>query len=680
MENIMKIFGENAFTESNLKKRVPKKVFEEFKKVQKGEIELTKENAELIANAIKDWATKRNATHFCHWFQPLTELTAEKHDSFIEPNGDKDFIYRFSGSNLIKGESDASSFPNGGLRSTFEARGYTVWDTNSPPFIKENEIGATLYIPTSFISYNGEALDKKLPLLRSMNAINKSATRVLNLLGYTEIKNVIPTLGVEQEYFLIKKEHFDKRKDIMFTGRTLFGAKTPKNQESSFHYYGKIKDKVINFMANLDYELWKIGVSAKTRHNEVAPNQFEIASIFDVANLAADQNHIVMETLEKLALKHDFVALLHEKPFSYVNGSGKHNNWSLATDTGVNLFDPKSPTFMVFLSAVIEAIDRYYPVLRSMISSCSNDYRLGGHEAPPSIISVFLGSHLTEKFKNAKLHIVDNKIIYSKKDEEIKKKVTMININQDFDDRNRTSPFAFTGNKFEFRMPGSTSSPANTSMVINAVVSTVLNEYADKLEKSKDIEKTINYIISDTFKNHSRIIFNGDGYSKKWHEEAQKRGLKNISNTFEALKYYLNEEIIYMFESNNILNKIECQARYIAFLNIYVSNRLTECNTLIYMIDKYILNFAYKYIPKIIFEDEQIELKTYTNHLIYYKKELIQLIKQINEIELEEKAELLSKNALNLENKIREIIDYLEVNIPAEYWNLPTYTELLFTL
>ncbi|WP_156299530.1 glutamine synthetase III [Streptobacillus canis] len=680
MENIMKIFGENAFTETNLKKRVPKKVYEEFKKVQKGEIELSKENADLIATAIKDWATKRNATHFCHWFQPLTELTAEKHDSFIEPNGDKDFLYRFSGSNLIKGESDASSFPNGGLRSTFEARGYTVWDTNSPPFIKENEVGATLYIPTSFISYNGEALDKKLPLLRSMNAVNKAATRLLNLLGYTEVKNVIPTLGVEQEYFLIKKEHFDKRKDIMFTGRTLFGSKTPKNQESSYHYYGKIKDKVINFMANLDYELWKVGVSAKTRHNEVAPNQFEIASIFDIANLAADQNHIVMETLEKLALKHGFVALLHEKPFSYVNGSGKHNNWSLATDTGVNLFDPKSPTFMIFLSAMVEAVDRYYPILRTVIASCSNDYRLGGHEAPPSIISVFLGSHLTEKFKEAKLNLVDNKIVYAEKDKKIKKKVTMININQDFDDRNRTSPFAFTGNKFEFRMPGSTSSPANTSMVINAIISTVLNEYSDKLETSKNIEKTINTIISDSYKKHSIIIFNGDGYSASWHKEAASRGLKNISNTYQALQYYLDKDIVNMFESNNILNEVECHSRYLAFLNRYVDNRLTECNTLIYMIDKYILNFAYKYIPTIIFEEEQTEVKTYANYLLHYKKELSQLLKQIHEIDLEDKAKLLSNEAILLESKIRKVIDYLESVIPAEYWTIPTYTELLFTL
>ncbi len=668
MKNIMEIFGQNAFTDSNLRKRVPKKVFDEFKKVQKGEIELSKENADIIANAIKDWATKRNATHFCHWFQPLTDLTAEKHDSFIEPNGDKDILYRFSGSNLIKGESDASSFPNGGLRSTFEARGYTIWDTNSPPFIKENEMGVTLYIPTAFISFNGEALDKKIPLLKSMKAIDKSATKLLNLLGYTDIKSVNTTLGIEQEYFLVKKEYFDERIDLLFTGRTLIGAKSPKNQESTYHYYGKIKDKVINFMAKLDYELWKVGISAKTRHNEVAPNQFEIASIFEVANLSADHNQIIMETIEKLALKNGFVALLHEKPFNYVNGSGKHNNWSLSTDTGENLLDPKSPTFLVFLAAVVEAVDRYYPLLRAVIATAANDCRLGGHEAPPSIISVFLGEYLTKLLKEAKIGEKSKKLI--------KENVNMINIKKDYDDRNRTSPFAFTGNKFEFRMPGSSSTPANCATIINTIVSSVLNEYIEKLENNEKI----NDIISEAYKKHSRIIFNGDGYSKSWHIEAQKRGLKNVNSTNEALKAYTLEENINLFEKEKVLTKLECISRYNAYMQRYVEDRLTECKTLVYMVDKYVLPYTFEYIPKVLLDDIKNNLINLCNKLQKNKEEMKKILESIENKSLEEKASILTDIAIPKQNEIRKICDDLETIIPNSIWKIPTYNELLYKL
>ena len=501
MENIMKVFGENVFTESNLKKRVPKSVFEEFRLSQLGLTELSKESAEVIANAMKDWATKRGATHYCHWFQPLNDLTAEKHDSFLEPTGDKEIIYKFSGSSLIKGESDASSFPNGGLRSTFEARGYTVWDTSSYPFIRENKNGVTLYIPTAFISFTGEALDKKVPLLRTMKYIGKQALRVVKALGNTTSHHVFNTLGVEQEYFLVNKDLFEAREDLLLTGRTLFGAPAPKGQELSDHYYGKIKEKVINFMSDVDVELWKLGVPSKTRHNEVAPNQFEIAPLFSVANLASDQNQIIMQTIEKTALRHNMVALLHEKPFEGVNGSGKHNNWSLSTDDGKNLFSPgKDPQtnkrFLLFVSAVIEAVDRYYPLLRATTATATNDHRLGGHEAPPAIISIFLGDELTTILENIAL----GKNLPVAASLKLNLDVDVIpSLRIDAGDRNRTSPFAFTGNKFEFRMPGSSSTPSTTATAINAIVGKVLSEYADRLEKSDkgDLDKTIVEIITD---------------------------------------------------------------------------------------------------------------------------------------------------------------------------------------
>ncbi|VWL85108.1 glutamine synthetase III [Oceanivirga miroungae] len=680
MKNIMEVFGVNTFTDSNLRKRVPKKVFEDFKRVQNGEIELSKENADIIANAIKDWATKRNATHFCHWFHPLTDLTAEKHDSFIEPTGDKDIIYRFSGSNLIKGESDASSFPNGGLRSTFEARGYTIWDVNSPPFIRENEIGTTLYIPTAFISFNGEALDKKIPLLRSIDAINKSSVRLLNNLGYDNITCVKPTLGVEQEYFLVKKEYFDKRVDLMFTGRTLFGAKPTKNQENSFHYYGKIKDNVLNFMAKLDYELWKFGIPAKTRHNEVAPNQFEIASIYEIANLSADQNQIIMETIEKLAIKDGFVALLHEKPFSYVNGSGKHNNWSLTTNENKNLLDPKSPTFLIFLLAVVEAVNRYYKLLRAVIATASNDLRLGGHEAPPAIISVFLGNHLTNKLENASISVVDNKIVCNGYTKNKLENVNMINISRDYDDRNRTSPFAFTGNKFEFRMPGSMGTPANCATMINTMISKVLNEYSDRLEKSSDKVVEMNNIMKESFDKHKRIIFNGDGYSQNWYEEAKNRGLENIRTTDVALKAYIDKENIKLLEDENVLTELECSSRYNAYMSRYIEDRLTEVKTLSYMVDKNIFSYAYKYLPSVLLDKQKDEILKILNKLYDKNNEMKTLIEEIEKTDVETKASLLSKKAFEMQTEIRTIVDSLENIIPSSIWDIPTYVELLYKL
>ena len=701
MENAMKVFGENAFTESNLKKRVPKEVFKEFKTSQLGETELSKESAEVIANAIKDWATKRGATHYCHWFQPLTDLTAEKHESFLEPTGDKEIIYKFSGNSLIKGESDASSFPNGGLRSTFEARGYTVWDTSSYPFIRENKNGVTLYIPTAFISFNGEALDKKVPLLRTMKYINKQALRILRVLGNTSSKHVFITLGVEQEYFLVNKELFEARDDLLLTGRTLFGAPAPKGQELSDHYYGKIKEKVINFMSDVDVELWKLGVPAKTRHNEVAPNQFEIAPLFSVANLASDQNQIIMETIEKTALRHGLVALLHEKPFAGVNGSGKHNNWSLSTDDGKNLFSPgKDPKtnkrFLIFLSAVIEAVDRYYSLLRVTTATATNDHRLGGHEAPPAIISIFLGDELTAILENIAL----KKKLPETPIAKLNLGVDVLpTLKTDSDDRNRTSPFAFTGNKFEFRMPGSSSTPATTAAAINAAVGKVLKEYADRLENSskKDLDKTITEIITNAYKKHGRIIFNGNGYSEEWEKEAKKRGLTNELSSNLALRKHLDSEILQMTEEVGMLSKNESVARYNAYAERYVTHLIIEAKTLIDIARKDILPAGLKYANLLADNIEKTSIfgKTYTkeqeellknvlSNITDLGKEIKYLEKRIDKVKKEKdlgkKTDLAKSELVTGLETLRIPCDNLEKVVDSSIWKLPTYKDLLFRL
>ena len=701
MENIMKVFGENVFTESNLKKRVPKSVFEEFRLSQLGLTELSKESAEVIANAMKDWATKRGATHYCHWFQPLNDLTAEKHDSFLEPTGDKEIIYKFSGSSLIKGESDASSFPNGGLRSTFEARGYTVWDTSSYPFIRENKNGVTLYIPTAFISFTGEALDKKVPLLRTMKYIGKQALRILKALGNTTSHHVFNTLGVEQEYFLVNKDLFEAREDLLLTGRTLFGAPAPKGQELSDHYYGKIKEKVINFMSDVDVELWKLGVPSKTRHNEVAPNQFEIAPLFSVANLASDQNQIIMQTIEKTALRHNMVALLHEKPFEGVNGSGKHNNWSLSTDDGKNLFSPgKDPQtnkrFLLFVSAVIEAVDRYYPLLRATTATATNDHRLGGHEAPPAIISIFLGDELATILENIAL----GKNLPVAASSRLNLDVDVIpSLRIDAGDRNRTSPFAFTGNKFEFRMPGSSSTPSTTATAINAIVGKVLSEYADRLEKSDkgDLDKTIVEIITDAYKKHGRIIFNGNGYSEEWQEEAKRRGLTNEISANTALRKYLDPEILRVTEETGMLTLQESASRYNAYAERYITHLCIEARTLIDMANKYIIPFGLKYSNLLAENIERVEkfypeaakeqrllLESVLTDISNIRKETKLLEAKIEEVKKEENLEKqtdLAKEFLveGLEN-LRVPCDNLEKIVDNEIWTLPTYTDLLFKL
>ena len=701
MENAMKSFGENVFRDSNLKKRVSKEVFKEFKASQLGKTELSKEAAEVIANAIKDWATKRGATHYCHWFQPLTDLTAEKHDSFLEPTESEELIYKFSGSNLIKGEPDASSFPNGGLRSTFEARGYTIWDTSSYPFIRKNKNGVTLYIPTAFISFTGEALDKKVPLLRTMKYISEQSLRVLRALGNTTSKHVFNTLGVEQEYFLVKKELFEARDDLLLTGRTLFGAPAPKGQELNDHYFGKIKDKVINFMSDVDVELWKLGIPSKTRHNEVAPNQFEVAPLFSVANLASDQNQIIMETIEKTALKHGLVALLHEKPFDGVNGSGKHNNWSLGTDDGDNLFspgkDPKTNTnFLIFASAVIEAVDRYYPMLRYSTATATNDHRLGGHEAPPAIISIFLGEELTT--------ILDN--ITNKKDapvseaSEVNLSVDVLpTFSMDAGDRNRTSPFAFTGNKFEFRMPGSSSTPATTAAVINAAVGKVLSEYADKLEKAteKTLPKVINEIIANAYKKHHRIIFNGNGYSEEWVKEAKRRGLTNEVSANTALRKMVEPEILELVDGIGMLSEQESLARYNAYAERYVKQISIESRTLIDIVNKNILPSALKFANlladhieknskygKAFIKEQEELLKDVLSNVTALRKETKSLEKEIarvsNEEDLPKQTDLAKEKLVSGLEALRVPCDNLEKIIDKDLWKFPTYTDLLFKL
>ena len=701
MENAMKSFGENVFRDSNLKKRVSKEGFKEFKASQLGKTELSKETAEVIANAIKDWATKRGATHYCHWFQPLTDLTAEKHDSFLEPTESEELIYKFSGSNLIKGEPDASSFPNGGLRSTFEARGYTIWDTSSYPFIRENKNGVTLYIPTAFISFTGEALDKKVPLLRTMKYISEQSLRVLRALGNTTSKHVFNTLGVEQEYFLVKKELFEARDDLLLTGRTLFGAPAPKGQELNDHYFGKIKDKVINFMSDVDVELWKLGIPSKTRHNEVAPNQFEVAPLFSVANLASDQNQIIMETIEKTALKHGLVALLHEKPFDGVNGSGKHNNWSLGTDDGKNLFspgkDPKTNTnFLIFASAVIESVDRYYPMLRYSTATATNDHRLGGHEAPPAIISIFLGEELTTILHN----IANKKDAPVSEASEVNLSVDVLpTFSMDAGDRNRTSPFAFTGNKFEFRMPGSSSTPATTAAVINAAVGKVLSEYADKLEKAteKTLPKVINEIIANAYKKHHRIIFNGNGYSEEWVKEAKRRGLTNEVSANTALRKMVEPEILELVDGIGMLSEQESLARYNAYAERYVKQISIESRTLIDIVNKNILPSALKFANlladhieknskygKAFIKEQEELLKDVLSNVTALRKETKSLEKEIarvsNEEDLPKQTDLAKEKLVSGLEALRVPCDNLEKIIDKDLWKFPTYTDLLFKL
>ncbi len=700
MLDISKVFGSNVFNEKAMKERLPNDTYKALLKTIEQGAPLTLNVANVVANAMKDWAIEKGATHYTHWFQPLTGTTAEKHDSFISPTSDGGVIMEFSGKQLIKGEPDASSFPSGGLRTTFEARGYTAWDCTSPAFLKEDGAGnVTLCIPTAFCSYTGEALDKKTPLLRSMAAVSKQALRVLRILGNKTSKRVFPTVGPEQEYFLIDKKFHDERLDLIVTGRTLFGAPSPKGQELEDQYFGSIKDRVSKFMRDLDLELWKMGVSSKTKHNEVAPAQFEMAPVFSSGNIAADHNQLVMETMRKVALRHDLVCLLYEKPYAGINGNGKHNNWSLSTDDGFNLLEPgdtphDNEQFLLFLSALITAVDRHADKLRAGAATPGNDHRLGANEAPPAIISIFMGDELTDILES----IAKGKTGSSKGQHFINIGIdTMPALPKDNTDRNRTSPFAFTGNKFEFRMVGSSASISGPNTVLNTIVAEALDEIATRLEKAKgNLNKEAAAIVRDAMKKHGRVVFNGNNYSEDWIKEAKKRGLPNIKSTVEALGTMANANAVALFEKYKILTKEELLSRYEIYLEQYAKVINIEALAAIDMTRKLYLPAIMKYEATLAKNISQLKAVTVTAPV---QKEILGQISgllkdahdklQALEAALgkaqgihhaKERAEIYRDKVLVAIQKLRGDIDQLEMLIPAKIWPVPSYADMLFKL
>lgn len=697
--NVSEIFGVNVFNDSVMKERLPKATYNALKKTINEGVPLDPAVAEVVANAMKDWAIEKGATHYTHWFQPHTGVTAEKHESFLSPTSEGKAITEFSGKELIKGESDASSFPSGGLRATFEARGYTVWDCTSPAFVREDEGSITLYIPTAFCSYTGEALDKKTPLLRSIEAISRQALRILRLFGNTTSTRVFPTVGPEQEYFLVDREMYNKRKDLVFTGRTLFGSKPPKGQELEDHYYGTIKERISAFMSELDAELWKLGVSAKTKHNEVAPAQHEIATLYTNANIATDHNQLVMDTLKKVANRHDLVCLLHEKPFAGINGSGKHNNWSLSTNDGQNLLDPgKTPhdnaQFLIFLCAVIKSIDEYSDLLRVSAANPGNDHRLGANEAPPAIVSIFLGDQLTDILEQ----IGNGETKTSKKREELKIGVTTLpKLHKDITDRNRTSPFAFTGNKFEFRMVPSSASISDANLTLNTIVAESLCEIADRLEKAEDFNAEVEAVLKEIVKKHKRIIFNGDGYSKEWIAEAEKRGLPNIKSTVEAIPSLITEKAINLFEKHGVLSREELYSRYEIMLETYIKQINIEALTMLDIAKRQILPAVIKFTGEIAKTINSIKstgisvdtsaqeelLSEVSAVLASFKKNLLSLEKVTSETASYEgdiyyKACLYRDEVFAAMGRLRIDIDKLETMVDEALWPVPTYGDLLF--
>ncbi|MGL5675870.1 MAG: glutamine synthetase III [Cellulosilyticaceae bacterium] len=696
MTQVCELFGSMVFNDRIMQERLPKSTYKTLKKAIQTQTSLDLATANVIANAMKDWALEKGVTHFTHWFQPMTGITAEKHDSFISPTGDGHVIMEFSGKELIKGEPDASSFPSGGLRATFEARGYTAWDPSSYAFIKDG----ILCIPTAFCSYGGHALDKKTPLLRSMQVINTQALRILRLFGHDEVSQVITTVGPEQEYFLIDKSLYDQRKDLIFCNRTLFGARPPKGQELEDHYFGAIKPRVASYMKELDEELWKLGVLAKTKHNEVAPSQHELAPIFTTTNIATDHNQLTMETMKKVALKHNLVCLLHEKPFAGVNGSGKHNNWSLSTDTGMNLLEPgDSPEanaqFLLFLTAVVKAVDDYQDLLRISVASAGNDHRLGANEAPPAIVSIFLGDELTSI-----LECIESGCPYNPRTKEqlcIGADILPI-FPKDTTDRNRTSPFAFTGNKFEFRMLGSTHSISGSNIILNTIVAKVLDDFASKLENATDFTDTLNTLICETIKNHKRIIFNGNNYSEEWAEEANRRGLLNLKTTPDALPYFVSEKNMHLFTSYGIFTEAELHSRYEILLENYTKTLSIEALTMLDMARKDILPAVCSYIDTIT--QVALHKKQLLPNLSCHLEEtlvtnLSSLVDSLyDKVETLDNAFLSSKNItdstdLSLYFKtaiipamqsLRIVVDELEMLVGRKYWPYPTYSELLFSV
>ena len=694
MSTVSELFGSMVFNDTVMKERLPKETYRAMQNAIRDGRRLDASVANVVANAMKDWAIEKGATHFTHWFQPMTGITAEKHDSFISPIKGGHVIMEFSGKELVRGEPDASSFPSGGLRATFEARGYTAWDPTSYAFIKDN----TLCIPTAFCSYGGEVLDKKTPLLRSMQAVSRQAMRVLKLFGNADVTSVNVTVGPEQEYFLVDKELFSRRKDLLYTGRTLFGAMPPKGQELEDHYFGAIKPRIAAFMQDLDTELWKLGVLAKTEHNEVAPAQHELAPIFTTANIAADHNQITMEVMQKLAKKHGLVCLLHEKPFEGVNGSGKHNNWSLCTNTGVNLLEPgdtpyENAQFLLFLCAVIKAVDEYQDLLRISVASAGNDHRLGANEAPPAIISMFLGEEL-----EGVLDAIEADAAYDAK-EQVQMKIgvhVLPRFPKDTTDRNRTSPFAFTGNKFEFRMLGSSASISDANVVTNTAVAEALKQYADALEAAPDFAATLHDLIRDTIKKHKRIIFNGNGYDDAWVAEAERRGLSNLRTTPDALKHFLDEKNVALFTSHRVLTEAEMKARHEIMLESYCKIINIEALTMLDMAKKDILPAVTAYAGELAsaaaakrgvfaavdctFEEQTVTALSGLSAKLYGETLSLSdaLAKAAKAAGPAAVADCYKNDVIGAMAALRATADALESITAANRWPFPTYGELLF--
>jgi len=697
-KNIPELYGSLVFNDKIMKSKLPRDVYKALRKTIETGSHLELDVANAVAVAMKEWAVENGATHFTHWFQPMTGITAEKHDSFINPVGDCEVIMDFSGKELVKGEPDASSFPSGGLRATFEARGYTAWDPTSPAFIKDD----TLCIPTAFCSYSGEALDKKTPLLRSMEAINKEALRVLKLFGNEDVTRVFSTVGPEQEYFLVDKELFNKRNDLKFCGRTLFGAPAPKGQEMDDHYFGTLRPRVSAFMKELDEELWKLGIPAKTKHNEVAPAQHELATVYTTTNLAVDNNQLTMEVMKRVAERHGLVCLLHEKPFEGINGSGKHNNWSLATNTGKNLLDPdkepaKNLQFLLFLVATMKAVDDYGDLLRVSVATAGNDHRLGGNEAPPAIVSMFIGDDLA-----AVLDIVENDL-----EAEAKEAVTMTpgakvlpHFVKDTTDRNRTSPFAFTGNKFEFRMPGSELSVSGPNVVLNTAVAEVLSQFADRLEKvpAEKLASEIHSLLKETIKAHRRIVFNGNGYTGEWVEEAHKRGLYDLPNCAEAFPCYIAKKNLDLFTKHHVFTESELYSRYEIMQENYVKIINIEAKTMVSMMDKTFLPCLLSYIKELAetaaktkalvpsapvsAQEKLVEiLSGYYASVSRQNEELKTAIAKADTVEDSmEKVNYFCHTILAKMNAMREDVDAAESLIPDAFLSYPTYDKLLFSV
>ncbi len=694
MKSVSEYFGCMVFDDKVMQERLSPEIYALMKRtIQDGRsLKLTVANA--VASAMKDWAVEHGATHYTHWFQPMTGITAEKHDSFISPDKNGRVIMEFSGKELVQGEPDASSFPSGGLRATFEARGYTAWDATSYAFIKDG----VLCIPTAFCSYSGDALDKKTPLLRSMEAINRQALRVLKLFGNEEVTSIKTTVGPEQEYFLIDKEMFEKRKDLIYTGRTLFGANPPKGQELEDHYFGVIKPRVQAFMKDLDEELWKLGVLAKTEHNEAAPAQHELAPIFATANIAADHNQLTMEIMQKVAKRHDLVCLLHEKPFEGINGSGKHNNWSITTNTGVNLFEPgdtpsENAQFLLFLCAMLKAVDEYQDLLRVSVASAGNDHRLGAHEAPPAVVSIFLGEEL-----NGILNAIEKNEAYDAKEKELLRigVHTLPKFPKDSTDRNRTSPFAFTGNKFEFRMLGSAASVSDTNTTLNTAVAEVLRQFADELENAADFEVALHQLIRRVITSHKRIIFNGNGYDDKWIAEAEKRGLSNLLTTPDCMPKFIEEKSISLFTSHKVYTERELRSRYEIFLEGYCKIIHIEGKTMLDMAMKEILPAVSEYsqvlgntilskksVSPLLnrqYEEEMLErISDLTAEAFARAKSLKTELDEMRAIaDVTEKSSYCRDTVLKEMQALRAAVDNLENLVSADYWPFPTYGDLLF--